>query len=404
MQCFKLTPLVLESHNWNVNNTPEFGENETLKNIYQLKTKLNDVKTKLDDVYKLQLAGNIMRSFDPFTLIKYKIGKKANAMNVTNAWLKGYELFYNCGLIPLSDPISQFVYFDNAAFPGSFILAANHIVHTMSEIKKFAWYASSLLEETDDNKEPLGDSYQLYANNPYNWLMHQTNNGDIADGMNIIDFQMQFKIIYGCEHSVDLYSCDLGTDVSRNYNAQEEIHFTLNICQIACGLSILKRGGNMVVKHYTIFEPFTISYIALLTNLFESVEIVKPLTSKRTNSELYIVCKTYKYPFEPNSSQLHIYNLFMSRMCNKSTDHLIHSTHIQQQIIDIETAVSHIYTKQIHALNSFIYNVTNITNDALNERCYQQLKNTNFRIRQQFESIIIKPINNKHRLKMIKKY
>ena len=404
MYSFKLTPLVLESPDWYNDHMSEFGETESLKKIYQLKSNLNIVKTKLDDVYNLQLAGTIMRSFDPFATTKYRIEKKANAMNVTNAWLKGYELFYQHNLIPRDAKLNSFVYFDNASFPGSFILAANHMVNTISNIKNFKWHASSLLEETKDNKEPLADSYKLYINYPNNWLMHQGNNGDITETKNILDFQKQFKDTYGDAHVVDLYSCDLGTDVSSNYNAQEEIHFMLNLCQIACGLSTLKSGRNMVVKHYTIFEPFTISYIALLTNLFESVEICKPLTSKRTNSEIYVVCKNYLYPFKPKSSQQYVYDVFMDRVSTKNTSHIISSKYIQQQISDIETAVSHIFKKQMQALNFFIFRVRNIKDPATNERCYQELNNINHQIRKKFEKTTIKQIKNKYRLRMKKKY
>jgi 23S rRNA U2552 (ribose-2'-O)-methylase RlmE/FtsJ len=403
MYSFKLSPLVLHTSDW-CNDTSEFGINESLMKIYNLKNNLNMAKSQLDDVYKLQNASRVMRTFDPFTTTKYQISKMSNAINVTNAWLKGYELIYHHNLIPTDTYIDSFVYFDNASFPGSFILATNHFTHTLTKIKNFMWNAASLLEETKDSKEPLCDSYKLYKNYPNNWLMHENNNGDITNIINISDFQNQFKLKYGSEHIVDLYTCDLGTDVSNNYNEQEKIHFILNISQIVCGLATLKSGGHMVVKHYTIFEPFTISYIALLTNLFKSVEITKPLTSKRTNSELYIVCKNYLYPFNPNSSQQKIYDLFMERISTKNTKQLVNSKYIQQQIIDIESAVSYIFSNQIQSLNFFIYTMRHSNDQSHNERCCQILKNINNNIRKKFNQIQIKPIHNIYKMRMNKKY
>ena len=119
----------------------DFGNLEPLHEINDLKYRLNLVKTKLDDIYKLPNAINIMRLFDPFSKTKYMIAKKLNTDNVTNAWLKCYELIYKYELIPLNKVIENFVYFDNAAFPGSFILATNHIVKTLSKIKNFEWNA-----------------------------------------------------------------------------------------------------------------------------------------------------------------------------------------------------------------------------------------------------------------------
>ena len=45
----------------------DFGNLEHLNEINDLKYRLNLVKTKLDDIYKLPNASNIMRLFDPFS-------------------------------------------------------------------------------------------------------------------------------------------------------------------------------------------------------------------------------------------------------------------------------------------------------------------------------------------------
>ena len=401
-----------------------FGNLEPLHEINDLKYRLNLVKTKLDDIYKLPNAINIMRLFDPFSKTKYMIAKKLNTDNVTNAWLKCYELIYKYELIPLNKVIENFVYFDNASFPGSFILATNHIVKTLSKIKNFEWNASSLLNGCNlqnQNTNPLEDTYNLYANYPERWLMNELNNGDITDRKNILDFQRQFKEKYGEEHSVDLYTCDLGTDVSSNYNAQEEIHFMMNLCQIVCGLSVLKYGGHMLIKHYTIFEPFTISYVSLLSNLFEQVIITKPITSKITNSEIYLVCKKYQYPFKHDSSQRSIYDLFMEMAQNPKEingqingqinkqnshqlQHLISSKYIKPQINDISNAMLNIFYNQIRALTLFTEIVENYADVIKLENYMYKLRCINKKYISEFYNLPIKPINKIHQLKMTNVY
>jgi len=37
-------------------------------------------------------------------------------------------------------------HFDNAAFPGSFILAVNHYAKTVCEVKEYIWNASSWID------------------------------------------------------------------------------------------------------------------------------------------------------------------------------------------------------------------------------------------------------------------
>ena len=252
-------------------------EKSNIENNDKTKQLLNDTKSELDGIYKIyRHASQVMRLFDPFSREKYIISDKINTKNITNAWLKCYELLYTFDLIPVTDKL---VYFDNAAFPGSFILATHHLVNTLYKIKSFEWYASSLLPEDKSVEKyiPLADTYSLYENYPDRWLMHKNNNGDLSNPDNVSDFQRQLLEKEGEKHAVNLYTCDLGIDVSNNYNNQEILHFHLNISQIVCGLRVLKRDGHMVIKHYTIFEPFTISYIALLPMLFKEVYITKPI-------------------------------------------------------------------------------------------------------------------------------
>lgn len=231
----------------------------------------------------------ITRQFEHANTFRQEVHKKYKTPNVSNAWLKAYELFIHYNVFP-QDPTDKFVYFDNAAFPGSFILAAWHLVHTKCDIKDFQWYGSSLLsaEEQKSDKGTLEDKYKLYENYPKNWLMDENNNGDVTSWEN----QQAFKKTLG--GTVDLYTSDLGFDVSEDYNKQEELQAHANLGQVLTGLLVLKEGGNMITKQYSYFEPITISLMGLMTRVFDRVEICKPMFSKAGNSETYLVGLGYK--------------------------------------------------------------------------------------------------------------
>lgn len=259
--------------------------NSELNSLIELKHCLNKEKARLDKVWG-EDAKKTMKFFDAFRIEKHKIARMHNIKCISNAWLKCYELLNYFELLT-----EDCVYFDNASFPGSFILATLQY----AKLKKIniEWHASSLIESTEENAAPLEDRYNLYKNHKGHWMMDEKNNGDVTNYDNIINFGNKFKRIYGIQNPIKLYTCDLGFDAASDYNNQEMLHHKANVGQIICGLHVLAAGGNMVVKHYTLFEQQTRSYLALLTLMFEKVIVAKPMSSKRTNSETYLVCQNY---------------------------------------------------------------------------------------------------------------
>jgi hypothetical protein len=199
---------------------------------------------------------------------------------VTNAWLKCYELLSKYQIS------GDVLHFDNAAMPGSFILAAHHY-YTTQDIK-YDWYASSLIDE----KQPhLGDYYGLYKKYPEKWLM-TNNNGDVSnfDNIELIARNLLDKT---AGRKPNLFTSDLGFDVAEKYNNQEILHMRANVGQIMLCLKTLAQGGNCVIKHYTFFEDFTLAYLMVFGRLFKKFYIYKPYTSKSLNSEVYIVGLAY---------------------------------------------------------------------------------------------------------------
>ena len=168
----------------------------------------------------------------------------------------------------------------------------------------------------------------------------------------------------------------------------------------------------MFIKHFTLFEPFTISYISLLTMLFKEVYITKPLSSKRTNSEVYIVCKYYKYPFDTNSVEHDIMELLLNKVIQINQKDvnpeiqkaLISSDVISNQIENIASACKSIYDSQYIHLSHFIYTVKNITNPMISDNCRCSLNDENNKIIKEYQKIKILPIQSLKNLTMKKLY
>lgn len=248
------------------------------------KTKLAEAKLPLDKCWNNAFE-RYWREFDPFRAERDIVVKLSNDYNISNAWLKCYELICYFNLVPKS---GQFYHFDNAAFPGSFIISSYHYIKTNTNIQDYKWYASSLAEKNIQDAAPLEDKYKLFANYRANWLMSASNNGDVLIEANQEDF------VHKIGNQIDLYTSDLGFDVSSDYNNQELLQARANIGQILSGLLTLKQGGCLVTKQYTFFEPISLSVIYATSSFFEQFYIVKPYTSREANSEIYLVGKGFK--------------------------------------------------------------------------------------------------------------
>lgn len=249
------------------------------------KNKLAEAKLPLDKYWSNNFA-KYWREFDPFKSEKDIIVDMSNTFNISNAWLKCYEMLCYFHLVP--HEAKKFYHFDNAAFPGSFIISTHHYVKTRTKIDDYKWYASSLAEKNALASEPLEDKYKLFTNYRKNWLMTEKNNGDVLVEANQKDFADKIG------NTIDLYTSDLGFDVSSDYNNQEMLQAAANIGQILSGLLTLKDKGSLITKQYTFFEPISLSVIYATASFFEEFYIVKPYTSREANSEIYLVGKGFK--------------------------------------------------------------------------------------------------------------
>lgn len=263
-----------------------------IKSLDVCKAMLTSSKSKLDGEYTKFKFAAYWANFDPFKYEKSNIATIGNTVNVSNAWLKCFEIIMALDLIKSIEFDSKniFLHFDNAAFPGSFIVSTHHLVNTIYEkvAGKYVWRASSLLNANEQDAAPLEDKYGLYANYRDHWLMNDNNNGDVLLEDNQIDFCKQLG------GQVDLYTSDLGFDVSSDYNNQELMQLPANIGQILSGLLTLKKGGSFITKQYTTFEPCTVSIMYAVAYFFEEFYLCKPYTSRMANSETYLVGKGFK--------------------------------------------------------------------------------------------------------------
>lgn len=289
-----------------------------------LEAQLIQVKNSQDAYYANWQFARVARTYDPFLRFKRILQKRHDIPNITNAWLKIYEILTSFDLAPAGSELRPFTHFDNAAFPGAFITATNHYVRTRRRktYSQYRWFASSWTPKSAKDIRtgtPLGDTYRLYRRHKKNWLMSDTNDGNVLTVANQDDWEARLN------HSVDLYTSDLGfeTGADGDYNKQEDSHVLSNLGQILAGVLTLTNGGHLVVKQYTFFDTLNVSVYAVLTNLFTEVYVCKPQTSRAPNSETYIVCKSFGGPFPPESNGHKLISVMRTHLARQSRQPLV---------------------------------------------------------------------------------
>ena len=90
-------------------------------------------------------------------------------------------------------------------------------------------------------------------------------------------------------------SCIVTADgaTEMNHDHLEEEHFSLLDAQTRVALYTLRKGGTLIIKFFEGGEPCTQMWVAQLCSMFENVSIIKPKSSRPTNSELYLVARDY---------------------------------------------------------------------------------------------------------------
>ncbi len=288
-----------------------------------IRRRLNEAKSRQDPIPPKDFS-DLTWALDLYQGLKKTFLSEYNFQIATNATLKMYELIVQEKLI-VCDANSRIRLFANAELPGAFLVAVNHYVRTSCAGANFDWLASSYYPAEAARKGDttiLGDRYGIYAANRRNWLMGPQPNahplapikeelsakvppakaplidGDLTSAAVVAALADAVHARFGADRSIPsgatIYTSDAGIDVSSDYGRQEEMTALLNFGQILCGILSLAPGGNLVTKQYTFFTPLNRSLICIVASLFDTVDIVKPLTSRPANSEIYLVAKGFR--------------------------------------------------------------------------------------------------------------
>lgn len=275
----------------------------------RLEARLNAAKTRFQIARDAcPQARRIAKSFE-----QSRINLRASlpALNVSNAWVKAWELFSQAWPRLPPPAAAPLRHFDNASLPGAWLLAGAHMA--ASARQPYSWRASSLY--ASEEKGALQDDFGLMRLYPENWVKPTADyDGDVTKPET---FDHLAKTV---GRTIHLYTSDLGFAPRGDPNRHEEEHHAANVGQVRVGLRLLQPGGTLITKQFTFFRRESRLLIASLVGQFRKVSICKPFFSKPANSEVYLVCTGFLGPREPkevavDDQLFHAQRLMVEQQC-----------------------------------------------------------------------------------------
>ena len=116
--------------------------------------------------------------------------------------------------------------------------------------------------------------------------------GDLYNTANIRSFAALTRKKLGT--GVDLAVADGGFDFQGSENEQEVLIARLLLCQAATAVLSLAPSGSFVMKIFDVTRLITVQVLQLLADMFETMGVFKPISSRPGNSERYVVCRGFR--------------------------------------------------------------------------------------------------------------
>ena len=205
----------------------------------------------------------------------------------TNAWRKMYEICEKNNFIPKN--LKTVKHLDICGFPGGFVLGINHFIKTKRKSQNYDWYIQSYTGDVG-----IKDEFNLRKKYP-NKFLEGPMSGDITSSKSVMYYYDFFK-----DKKRNIVTSDCGLSPmevweSKDKNiTREKQMLKIFYGQLITAFGVLDKGGNLFMKSYSTFTPFSISLIYLMCCFFKRVKLVKPVSSRYPGgNEIYYLCEDF---------------------------------------------------------------------------------------------------------------
>lgn len=268
---------------------------------------------------------------------------------ISRAFYKLWELLMMFPLINIKDTNITTLHIAEA--PGSFVQAVAYYRMTYFDtnmITKDKYIATSI--ESNEDKKNTIPKFHTDLYNIKQFSSWDYENSDLTNPKILGKFIKDHEKI-----KASLITADGGFNW-KNENYQEQEAYILLLSEIYCAIKTQKLGGNFVIKFFEIFTNTSIKMLDILRSCYKNVLIVKPLLSRPSNSERYVVCLEYTGTKEADkifdiiklchtNKDFYLVDIFPNYNIDTKLDHIIKLS---------SSYLSNIQHKQVNKMISFI--------------------------------------------------
>jgi len=278
-----------------------------------------------------------------YSKMYFGITEKYKVNIVSRAFYKLWEMLMIFGPVPESGS-GPIVSAHLAEAPGSFVQSLiffREKYYKKSDYEKDEHYVISIMEDGVPNfKKDFKSEYSRVK-------IYEQDGGDLTNMKSIEKFVKFSK-------KADLITAD-GGFIWNDENFQEQEAYKLIIGEILTALKIQNKSGSFILKLFEIYTDISIKIISILSSVYETTIITKPLTSRPSNSERYIVCKDYKG----------IDNIVIKAL-EKLLEEIVNKENNKMYLADIlpeyEININYRYTMNVSSIN-----LSNIQHSSINK-------------------------------------
>ena len=331
---------------------------------------LHRLKNRIDDMDHQNTWDEYKKITNPFEFVFLSLAKRmhfsvAKKIPLSRSYYKMIEIWQS---LHLSEAIpTNFVSAHSAEGPGGFIEALVDI--SARENRDLLASLAMTLKSTDKNIPGWKKSQAFLHSNP---KVEITYGKDGTGNLYNLDNHTVFKDVLATKplSKANLYTADGGFDFTNDFNNQEENVILLLLAEILLGLTVLEKGGVLIIKLFdTVLQP-TLEMLYITTRHFREWTITKPKTSRAANSERYLVCRGF---LGVQEEAVRCFSSVLRRKNNKNIISFLHeTTHKEQEYKDFEKEIvtfqETLCNLQIEAIKRTLTIIETKTNALLREQ------------------------------------